>query len=104
MNEEFKAYIDERFNRLEAVTLINAKENLTAEEAAIYTGYSLKNIYRMTSQREIPHFKRGNKLYFNKAELDRWMTANRIMTESELQSYAATYTSAHRNIGYNLNY
>lgn len=95
MTTELKRYIDERFNRLEAATLIGAKETLTAEEAALYTGYALKGIYTLTSNKQIPHYKRNGKLYFKKTELDEWMTENRIMTEKEICSKATTYAVTH---------
>lgn len=95
MTAEFKDYIDERFNRLESATLIKVKETLTAEEAALYTGYSLKGIYALTSGKQIPHYKRNGKLYFKKAELDEWMTKTRVMTDEEVHSKAVTYTTLH---------
>ena len=95
MIQEFRQYIDERFDRLETATLIKAKEILTAEEAVLYTGYSLKGIYKLTSERQIPHYKRNAKLYFRKSELDEWMTENRIMTRQEINSKATTYVATH---------
>lgn len=95
MTQELKQYIDERFDRLECATLIRAKETLTADEAAMYTGYALKGIYMLTSGKQIPHYKRNGKLYFKKAELDEWMTTNRILTEQEIQSKASTYVALH---------
>lgn len=97
MTAELKRYMDERFGKLEAAALIGAKETLTAEEAALYTGYALKGIYTLTSNRQIPHYKRNAKLYFKKAELDEWMTANRIMTAQEIDSKATTYVATHQH-------
>ena len=95
MTDELKQYIDERFDRLEAATLIGAKETLTADEAAIYTGYSIKGIYTLTSNKQIPHYKRNGKLYFKKTELDEWMTENRVLTTQAINSRAATYAVTH---------
>ncbi len=95
MTAELKQYIDARFDRLEATTLIGVKTTLTAEEAAIYTGYTIKGIYTLTSQRRIPHYKKNGKLYFKKPELDEWMTENRVMTDSEINSKAVTYSVTH---------
>lgn len=96
MTAELKQYIDERFSRLEATTLIGVKNTLTVEEAAIYTGYSVKGIYTLTSQKRIPHYKKNGKLYFDKQELDEWMTENRVKTETEINSKATTYTVTHK--------
>lgn len=95
MTTEMKQYMDERFDRLEAKTLIGIKTTLTAEEAAIYTGYAIKGIYTLTSQKRIPHYKKNGKLYFKKQELDEWMTENRVMTDHEINSRAETYTVTH---------
>ncbi|MBD5352317.1 MAG: helix-turn-helix domain-containing protein [Bacteroides sp.] len=95
MTEDLKQYIEERFNRLETVTLIGTKEILTTEEALIYTGYSLKGLYKLTSTKQIPHYKRNNKLYFKRSELDRWMTERRVMTMQEIHSKATTYAATH---------
>jgi excisionase family DNA binding protein len=50
-----------------------SKPFLTLSEAVELTGLSRSTIYRMTSQREIPHLKRGGKLLFNRAELVAWL-------------------------------
>lgn len=95
MTAEVKNYIDERFNRLEALTLIGSKATLTAEEAALYTGYTLKGIYEFTSQKKIPHYKKNGRLYFKKTELDEWLTENRIKTNKEIDIEATTYVTTH---------
>ncbi len=96
MTAELKQYMDERFDRLEAATLIGVKDILTAEEAAMFTGYTARGIYALTSQKRIPHYKKNGKLYFNKQELAGWMTENRVMTEAEINSAATTYTAIHK--------
>ena len=61
-----------------------AKEILNIEEAAELTMLAKPTIYRMTSQREIPHFKRGKGVRFRRSELEVWMLANKRKTVSEL--------------------
>jgi predicted DNA-binding transcriptional regulator AlpA len=39
------------------------------------TRLSESRIYALVSDRQIPHSKRGNKLYFNRAELLAWVAA-----------------------------
>lgn len=95
MTAEVKNYIDERFNRLESLTLIGAKTILTAEEAAAYTGYAIKGIYDLTHKRKIPHYKKNGKLYFKKSELDEWLTETRIRTDREMEIEATTYVAIH---------
>ena len=45
------------------------------ELAKEITRLSESRIYALVSARQIPHSKRGNKLYFNRAELLAWVEA-----------------------------
>ena len=68
------------------------KTVLTTEEAAVYTGYSVSYIYKLTSAKQIPHFKpTGKACFFNREELEEWMQRNRIATVEELDARAAAY-------------
>ncbi len=49
-------------------------EVLNLEQAAEYVSLSKSAIYKKTSERNIPHFKQGKKLYFKRSELDAWLT------------------------------
>ena len=49
---------------------------LTIEEAVAFTGYSKSAIHSATSKDTIPHFKRGNKLFFFKDELVEWLKSD----------------------------
>ena len=83
--------IDERLARIESLVLIGAKEVLTIDECAMYTGYSRNYLYRLTSQRAIPCYKPGGgKICFRKSEIERWMLSNRQATTAELNQVAST--------------
>lgn len=88
--EELSAKID----RIERAALIGAKAVLDIKETALYTGYSVGQLYRLTSGQNIPHYKNGNKLYFKKSELEKWMCAERVRTRQEINSRAVTYIAA----------
>jgi excisionase family DNA binding protein len=45
--------------------------NVTA--AAEYLGWPKKRLYNLVAANEIPHRKQGNRLLFNRHELDRWL-------------------------------
>ena len=49
---------------------------LTIDEAVAFTGYSKSAIHSATSRDTIPHFKRGNKLFFFKDELVEWLKSD----------------------------
>lgn len=68
------------------------KPVLTTEEAALYTGYSVSYIYKLTSAKQIPHFKpTGKACFFNREELEDWMQRNRIATVEELDARTVAY-------------
>jgi hypothetical protein len=47
------------------------------ELAQEVTRLSKPRLYALVSARDIPHSKRGNKLYFNRAELLEWVSAGK---------------------------
>ena len=50
------------------------KEVLNFNDACNYLDISASHLYKLTSQKSIPHFcPQGKKLYFNRAELDEWL-------------------------------
>ncbi|MGV3597133.1 MAG: helix-turn-helix domain-containing protein [Bacteroidota bacterium] len=61
---------------------------LNAVQAAKYVNMAVNTIYILTSKRQIPHFKRGKRIYFYKEELDNWLKANRRKTVEEIESEA----------------
>ena len=95
MGEEAIKLLTARLDRIEQLTLIGAKNTLDLTEAALYTGFSTGHLYRLTSNREIPHFKQSRKLYFSKAALDEWMQSHPVQTKAEIESRAATYVATH---------
>lgn len=95
MEEVIKQFND-HLAKIEIFVRIGNKRILDFEEACAYTGYSEGHMYRLTSERRIPHSKRDRKIYFDKKELDHWMTENKIKTEADINSKAATYVSTHK--------
>lgn len=64
---------------------MSVKNILTVDEVIEYTGFSQKQIYKLTSTRAIPHYKpSGRKLFFKKDEIDEWITQGRVKTIDEL--------------------
>lgn len=88
--------INARLDRIEQIALISAKSVLDINEAATLTGLSVGHIYRLTSGRQIPHFKKNRKLYFKKSELENWMLEQKVLTDEETDSKATTYVTTHK--------
>lgn len=62
------------------------KEVMTTEDVAAYTGYQLSYIYKLCSQRKIPHFnpEGGRRVFFCLDEIKKWLTKNRVKTIDEI--------------------
>ena len=86
MNNPFDN-IDARLRNLEALTLealsclrttaTAAPEVGDIELAQQVTRLSKPRLYALVSARGIPHAKRGNKLYFTRADLTAWVNAGK---------------------------
>lgn len=57
-------------------------------EAGQFLRLTPATIYGLVSRREIPHSKKGNRLYFKKSELQQWMQEGRRKTISEIKTLA----------------
>lgn len=82
--------VEERLERIERLLVLSCKEVFDTKEAAMFLGISETRLYHLVSDKQIPHYKRGASNYFRKSELEGWMTAQRVKTESELRSEATT--------------
>lgn len=67
------------------------KRVLTCKEAAIYSGRSLSNLYKLTSAGELPHSKpEGKMIYIDREELETWMLRNPIKTNEVIEGITST--------------
>jgi len=66
-------------------------EIMSVQQLSDYLDLSKSHIYKKTSSREIPHSKRGKKLYFEKSVIDDWVLENKITTSDEIEQLAANY-------------
>ena len=51
---------------------------------SLTAGFSKGTIYNMTSAKQIPHFKKGRRNYFDKHEIDAWLREDRRKTNKQL--------------------
>lgn len=96
MSSEEYNQLNYRLDRIERLALIGAKNVLSLEETSELTGFSIGHLYRLTSQKQIPHFKKNRKLYFLKSDIEEWLTERRVLTNSEIESKATTYMATHK--------
>ncbi len=75
---EFRAIVREELGALLQVPHTAPTDAVGGIELAMeITRLSKSRIYALVQQRGIPHSKRGNKLYFNRAELMVWVEAGK---------------------------
>ena len=80
--------IKELLNKL----TIQQKEILTIEEAAEFLGLSTSRLYKMTSNKVIPHYKPGGKkIYLNRKELKQWILNSRVASTNDLDDEMENY-------------
>ena len=74
---------------LERLTLLEeniytTKNVLTFMEACVYLGISESLLYKLTSSKEIPHYKpRGKMVYFEKKEIIKWIKTHHVIMSDE---------------------
>ena len=74
-----------KFDELKIIT----KPFLSVEELASYIGVKVSYIYKMTHNREIPHYKPGGKMiYFDRKEIDECVLSQRVATADGIRSEA----------------
>jgi len=77
--------------KIDEQTLLK-KEVLNFQDACKYLDISASHLYKLTSQKQVPHFcPQGKKLYFNRLELDEWLQRNRQSSSGEIEKEAANY-------------
>jgi excisionase family DNA binding protein len=75
------------------------KNVLNLSEAHTYLDISASHMYKLTSQKLIPHFcPQGKKLYFRREELDQWLLRNRHDSTDEIEIMAANYLLTHKKV------
>lgn len=72
--------LTEVLSHLRATSPTTVPETGGVELAQEVTRLSKARLYALVSARQIPHAKRGNKLYFTRSELQAWITAGKCTT------------------------
>lgn len=85
--------IEERLDRIERLVIIGSKEVLNTSEVAMMLNVAVQTVRNMMHEKSIPYYKRGGKAFFKKSEIENWMLQERIPTNDEIKSQAATYVA-----------
>lgn len=73
------------------------EELFNFEEMCDFLGIAKSTGYQRVSRGEIPHFKKGRRLYFRKTELVEWIETGRRKTRAELDEIAEKYLEQYKN-------
>ena len=85
----------ERMELLEK-SIYTTKKVFTFSEACMYIGVSESMLYKLTANKEIPHYKpRGKMIYFAKEELDEWLLQNHELSVDDAMRMANEATAVH---------
>jgi excisionase family DNA binding protein len=96
---EYLQRIDERQQSIENL-MLSQKNVLTFDEGATYMGVSKSHLYKLTMAGSIAFYKpRGKMIYFDRAELEKWLLQNRITPADELEAKASTYVALNNRKG-----
>jgi len=60
-------------------------------EVASYLKMGKSAIYKLTMDRQLPHYKMGKILYFRKEEIDNWINKGKVKTQQEINEEADSY-------------
>ena len=95
-SEEFKEFLKDALKEILSGQLGAVKEQLPEildiKQAGEYLKLKIATLYEKTSRKQIPHFKKGNKLYFHLSELQTWIKQGKVKTRDEIESEAVTFT------------
>jgi len=100
--------INQRLERIEKLleninVFISRDENkvilpkvMNIKQLSDYLGVSLSYIYKLTSTHNIPHSKRGKRLYFDREIINTWVLENKIWTQDDIENQVSDYLSKNR--------
>ncbi|MBA2610812.1 MAG: helix-turn-helix domain-containing protein [Bacteroidetes bacterium] len=99
--QEFKEFLKSAIKEIIGDDLAKLKSSLpdilNIKEAAAFLKLKITTLYEKTSQKIIPHFKKGNKLYFNRNELEEWIKTGKVKTKQEIEGNAVSYLLTKKN-------
>ncbi len=85
--ERLLNYTDEKLHYSEIMSL---------KQLCNYCDFTKSFVYKQTSTREIPHYKKGKRLFFKRTEIDEWLLKNKVKTMDDLQREATLYSIRRR--------
>jgi len=78
--------LEQRLTRIEVMVTLAAKNVLNIDDVALISGYSKGYLRLMISKHEIPYYKRGARVFFDRGEIENWMRDTRYPTNDEIKA------------------
>src|SRR6478736_9706021 len=70
---------------------LSSDDLMNVKTIAEYLSLAPSTIYQLTSTREIPHIKKGKRLYFKMGEINKWLAESKRKTRAEIEVEANNY-------------
>jgi excisionase family DNA binding protein len=86
-----KVLSETNFQKNESVQ--ESEQLFTIQQAAEFLNLTVPTLYSKSSKCELPVMKRGNRLYFSKQELTKYLQAGRKQTFADVKAEADVYLS-----------
>ncbi len=77
---------------------VDDDEILNFSQCMALTGFSKGLLYKMTSQRTIPHYKKSKFVLFRKSEIIEWLFADKVKTKEEEAKEVETIVSNKKKV------
>ena len=69
----------------------NTFDIMNVEQVSEFLNLAIATVYDKTSKNIIPHKKKGNKLYFIRKEIEKWILDGSVKTSDEIDAEAMDY-------------
>ena len=70
---------------------INLPKIMNLKQLASYLDVSKGYLYKLTSTNNIPHSKRGKRIYFDIEAINEWVLDNKIWTQKDIEEQVNNY-------------
>jgi excisionase family DNA binding protein len=91
LNDLIDGYVKSTVKSKEAMKIEDVFLNVN--QAAEFLNLAKQTLYGLTSNRGIPFFKKGKKLYFRESDLKNWLLSGRKATRDEIKEHGIKHAN-----------
>ena len=92
--QEFKGFLKEALLEIlgeQTELKEQPQELMNIQQASEFLKLKVNTLYEKTCRKTIPHLKKGNKLYFQRSTLERWVNEGKVKTHDEIEIEALNF-------------